>query len=63
MGRMVFTTLLPAAAAIKYRHTDYDAKALIAAVKDYCITEISQLSQMRDERGLGNVWSMNEQWF
>ncbi|MDR0382920.1 MAG: DUF115 domain-containing protein [Spirochaetaceae bacterium] len=42
-GRLAFTTILPAAAAIKYRRAAYDAKELIAAVKDYCVTEISRI--------------------
>jgi hypothetical protein len=38
--RMVFATLLPTAAAIKYREPNLAAKELLAAVKDYCIMEI-----------------------
>jgi hypothetical protein len=43
MRRLVFTTLLPAAAAIKYKRPDYSAKELIAAVKNHCIDEISRV--------------------
>ncbi|MDR2097381.1 MAG: DUF115 domain-containing protein [Spirochaetaceae bacterium] len=45
--RLVFTTLLPTAAAIKYRETNAGAKELLAAVKDYCITEICRVSSAR----------------
>jgi hypothetical protein len=41
--RMVFTTLLPAAAAIKYREPSLSAKELLARVKNYCAAEICRL--------------------
>jgi hypothetical protein len=44
MQRLVFTTLLPAAAAIKYRTgADYGVKELLADVKTYCLTELSRV--------------------
>jgi hypothetical protein len=45
MRRLVFTTLLPAAAAIKYHRPDYSAKELLTAVKNYCLTEISRVTE------------------
>ncbi|MDR3356586.1 MAG: DUF115 domain-containing protein [Spirochaetaceae bacterium] len=47
MQNLVFTTLLPAAAAIKYRRAGLDAKELLASVKNYCIEEISGVSAAR----------------
>jgi hypothetical protein len=44
---LVFTTLLPAAAAVKYRCAESSAKELLSAVKDYCITEISRVCATR----------------
>jgi hypothetical protein len=46
--RFVFMTLLPAAAAIKYRDTkdcvaNYGAKELLTSVKSYCVEEISRV--------------------
>jgi len=36
----VFTTILPAAAAIRRRYPKVDFRELIAETKDYCIGEI-----------------------
>jgi hypothetical protein len=47
MQRLIFTTLLPAAAAVKYRCAEGSAKELLSAVKDYCITEISRVCAAR----------------
>jgi hypothetical protein len=41
--RMVFATLLPTAAAIKYREPNLSTKELLTMVKDYCIMEICRV--------------------
>ncbi|MDR2445395.1 MAG: DUF115 domain-containing protein [Spirochaetaceae bacterium] len=47
MQHLIFTTLLPAAAAIKYRCAGFSTKELLYAVKNYCIAEISHVSEAR----------------
>ncbi|MDR2795775.1 MAG: DUF115 domain-containing protein [Spirochaetaceae bacterium] len=44
MEHLVFTTLLPTVAAIKYRCAELGAKELLSAVKNYCMTEIARVS-------------------
>ncbi|MDR1363722.1 MAG: DUF115 domain-containing protein [Spirochaetaceae bacterium] len=45
--RLIFTTLLPAAAAIKYRGADCGVKELLTSVKAYCLTELSRVLSVR----------------
>ena len=44
MQHLIFTTLLPADAAIKYRCAGFSTKELLSAVKNYCMSEISNVS-------------------
>ncbi|MDR2344373.1 MAG: DUF115 domain-containing protein [Spirochaetaceae bacterium] len=41
---LVFTTLLPALAAIKYRRADLGVKELLSAAKNYCASEIHNVN-------------------
>ncbi|MDR2659016.1 MAG: DUF115 domain-containing protein [Spirochaetaceae bacterium] len=41
--KLIFTTLLPTAAAVKYRSSDLGVKDLLSNVKTFCLTEISRV--------------------
>jgi hypothetical protein len=57
--RMVFTTLLPLAAAIKYRSGAFGIKELLSNTQNYCLDEIKRVTQNFDNARERNARMIN----